>query len=94
MTSSINELANPIPSFNMYPNPAKLSTRIDILIDHEAEVSLKILDMSGKQIAERDYGTVLSTSTVDINTSLFNAGVYLVQLSVDGYTMTKRLVVE
>jgi PKD repeat protein len=34
------------------------------------------------------------SSTISLNTSNFNAGVYMVNLTVNGETMVKRLVIE
>jgi hypothetical protein len=86
--------ANPIQSFNLFPNPATTSATIEIIIENEADVQLAVYDMSGKVVSSRDYGTLNTTSTVNINTSSFEAGVYLVELTVNNVKMTKRLAVK
>jgi len=86
--------ANPIQSFNLFPNPATTSATIEIIIENEADVQLAVYDMSGKVVSSRDYGTLNTTSTVNINTSSFEAGVHLVELTVNNVKMTKRLAVK
>ncbi|MCH2231424.1 MAG: Omp28-related outer membrane protein [Crocinitomicaceae bacterium] len=93
--SGINDLnANPTQSFNIFPNPASTSATVEIIVENEAEVQLSIFDMSGKEVASRNYGTLNTTSTVNINTSSFEAGVYMVELTVNNVKMTKRLAIK
>ncbi|MGB0915785.1 MAG: Omp28-related outer membrane protein, partial [Crocinitomicaceae bacterium] len=93
--SGINDLnANPTQSFNIFPNPATTSATVEIIVENESEVQLSIFDMSGKEVASRDYGTLNTTSTVNVNTSSFEAGVYIVELTVNNVKMTKRLAIK
>lgn len=86
--------ANPIQSFNIFPNPTSTSATVEIIIEHKSEVQLAVFDMTGKEVASRDYGTLNTTSTVSMNTSSFEAGVYIVELTIDNIKMTKRLIIK
>lgn len=80
--------------FKIFPNPAITNAAVVIQLKSESTVNLRILDMSGKEVAARDYGSLNGTSTVNINTSNFQSGVYMVELTVNNQKMTKRLIVQ
>jgi hypothetical protein len=80
--------------FQIFPNPASTNATVTILLNKESKVELKVIDMTGKEVAARNYGSINGTSTVDINTSNFQAGVYLVELTINNEKMTKRLMIK
>jgi hypothetical protein len=45
-------------------------------------------------MAAKNYGSLNGSWSVNLNTSTFSAGIYLVELTIDGTKVTKRLVVE
>jgi hypothetical protein len=87
-------LSQPDDVFAIAPNPATNSTVLSINLNQEAEIGLSILDMSGKVIATRNYGNLNGSSTITLNTSTFNPGVYMVNLTINGESVVKRLVIE
>lgn len=92
---SIGEITSQLDDvLRVYPNPAVSSTTIEINLDNTAEVELKLYDLSGKEVAGRSYGMISGSSTVELNTSNFEAGIYLVELTVDGKKISKRLIIE
>jgi copper chaperone CopZ len=52
-----------------------------------------VTDLSGKVVYTTDLGTVNGTQDVQVNTSSFTSGVYMVNVSVDGAVTTQKLVV-
>lgn len=80
--------------FQIYPNPTSTNAFVAINLKKESTVALKLMDMSGKEIASGNYGTLNGSSTVELNTSALEAGVYLVELTVNNEKMVKRLIVE
>jgi hypothetical protein len=88
------DLSQPDAIFAIAPNPATNSTVLSINLNQEAEIGLSIIDMSGKVLAERNYGNLNGSSTISLNTSTLNPGVYLVNLTVNGESLVKRLVIE
>lgn len=81
-------------TFSIYPNPTSANASVTINLKKESTVVLKMTDMSGKVIAMRNYGSMNGSSTVELNTSGLEAGVYVVELTVNNETMVKRLIVE
>lgn len=80
--------------FKIFPNPATTNAAVVIQLKSESTVNLRILDMSGKEVAARNYGSLNGASTVNVNTSNFQSGVYMVELTVNNQKMTKRLIVQ
>lgn len=90
--AGINEI-DEAASFKLYPNPATTSATVELALENDSKVELTVYDMSGKEIASRNYG-VISNSTLQINTVNFEAGVYLVEVTVNGIVSTKRLIIQ
>lgn len=95
-TASVTEInADQLDAtFRVFPNPAAENTTVGINLTKESSVSMKFMDMSGKIIASRNYGSLNGSSTVQLNTSELQAGVYLIELTVNNEVMVKRLIVE
>ena len=82
-----NQVVNTIPGLKLYPNPVKNGV-FYINTDANAERTVAIFDVLGKQV----YKT--TTSQNAINVSSLNAGVYMVQITEEGTTATRKLVIE
>jgi hypothetical protein len=78
----------------IYPNPATDNTNISLNLKNESTVEMQLVDVSGKVMAARNYGSLNGTWSVNLNTSNLNAGIYLVELTINGTKVTKRLIVE
>ena len=73
---------------NIYPNPA--NDVLNIELSEEQELSVNIIDLSGKTVMAKDFG--LSMGEV-LNTSDLNAGMYILQVITDGKMATQRIAV-
>lgn len=91
--AGLNDLTS-AASFTVYPNPATTSASIEIALSNESEVAVSVLDMTGKEVTSKNYGTLSSTSVINLNTNDFKSGVYLVEVTVDGQKATKRLIIK
>lgn len=76
------------------PNPASTSATVNLQIVQASNVSMKLVDFSGKVLSEKVYGSVQGHYDIQINTSNYKAGVYFVELTVDGHTTAKKLIIE
>lgn len=92
--ANLTDLEQNLKGFGVYPNPASTYAIVEIDLEATSDVALRLLDMSGKEMAARNYGAVETSSTIQMNTADLSAGVYLVELTVNGQRMTKRLVIE
>lgn len=77
---------NAIEGLKMYPNPLT-GTTLNISSAANANMSVQIFDILGKE--------VLSTKVVNntVNASRLNAGIYIVKITEEGNTATRKLVV-
>ncbi len=73
---------------SIYPNPANDVLNIDL--DGEQNLSVNIIDLTGKTVISEDFG--LTTGEV-INTSDLVAGMYIVQVVTDGKMAAKRIAI-
>ncbi len=81
----INEKA-PV-SFSYYPNPAK--DNVNITFSSKGDKQIRIIDLLGAKVKE----TSAAGSSVNVDLSGLNAGVYFIQVTIDGNTMTRKLIV-
>jgi hypothetical protein len=81
-------------SLAVYPNPANEYTSIKVQLKNEQNVTLKLIDMNGRTVASRNYGQMNGASEIQLNTSNFEAGLYLIQLSLDNTIVSRRLIIE
>ncbi len=76
-----------------YPNPFNPSTTINFDIPREGNVSIKIFDLSGKEV-----GTIVNETmaagyhSVRYDGSSLTSGIYFYTLEADNFTATKKLV--
>jgi hypothetical protein len=78
----------------VYPNPASTAATVNLHIAQASSVSMKLIDFAGKVISEKAYGTVQGDHQINVNTSAFKAGVYFVEVTVNGQTTSKKLIIE
>lgn len=74
----------------IYPNPAKQSDVIKIIIDEVGRYTLRITDANGRVLRTQD----LNSTVMQINASPFSGGIYFLQvLDAKGRTTTQKLLV-
>lgn len=75
-----------------YPNPFNPSTSINFEIPFSGKVSLKIFDMTGKEIATLvNEVKTAGYYSYNFDASGLSSGVYFYSLSADNFTMTKKM---
>jgi hypothetical protein len=81
-----------------YPNPFNPVTKIRFDIkksefrSQNSEVTLKIFDITGKEVARLVNETLQHGSyEVKFDGSMLNSGVYFYKLTTDGFTETKKM---
>jgi hypothetical protein len=73
--------------FSIYPNPSNYKLNIRLAQNSNA-ANVEVYDILGKRI----YRQTLTSTQSSINVSRWNAGVYLVKITNDNGTQTKRFV--
>ena len=78
----------------VYPNPASSKTTIHLNLESQASVVLSLLDVSGKVLSSKYYGSLNGSWNLDLNTSNYTSGVYFITVLIDGNKITKQLIIE
>lgn len=92
--SVAENLKGPDVEFKLYPNPAKNQTFVKLNLDHNSEVVLKIYDVNGRLMTERNYGQLAGANNIKIDTSLLNKGMYSIELIINKQKNLLKLLVE
>ncbi|HSW55579.1 MAG TPA: T9SS type A sorting domain-containing protein, partial [Ignavibacteriaceae bacterium] len=98
-TTSVEDISNgEIPVnftlYQNYPNPFNPSTTIQFSLPKSGDVTLKVYDILGREVATLLNETKNAGSyEVDFNASQLSSGIYFYQLSVGNeFRQTKKLV--
>lgn len=90
----LNEIEAIDATFKMFPNPASTQVNLMFNLEKESDVEVNIRDVSGKIIATRFYPKMNSASTINYNSSQLSKGIYLVEITINGEKMIKRLAIQ
>lgn len=90
----INELTRQT-RFNLSPNPSSGAANINFSLDNTAAVGLKVYDVSGRIVENLNLEMNAGEHQLSVNSnSNYHSGIYIVELSVNGARMSKKLVIE
>ncbi len=92
----INTISTELPaSYKLaqnFPNPFNPSTKIDFSIVKSGFVSLRVFDMTGKEVANLVNGDLATgTYSADFNAVNLTSGVYFYTLKTDNFSETKKM---
>ncbi|MFK5855496.1 MAG: C25 family cysteine peptidase, partial [Bacteroidota bacterium] len=78
-----------------YPNPASDIVTIEIEMDSSNEISLGIIDLTGRKIADisKEENLEQGTHSFTWNTSGVEAGIYLYKITIGNNSVTRKIVV-
>ena len=75
-----------------YPNPFNPSTKIDIMLSSSCDVSLRIMNILGQEIATLYQGKLtVGNHSFTWNATNFSAGIYFCRLEANRNVVTKKL---
>lgn len=95
-SSLIASSADNISSFasvNLYPNPADNYSLIRVNMTQAQDLRIAVTDLSGKTVAEKNYGMQSGDNVYPLNTELFESGIYFVNIYTNQEMITKKLVI-
>ena len=90
--ASINENSL-LSAFNVAPNPASGTATISLAGKTGSTVAISIIDITGKEVYSSVVSSLNGTASVDVNTSAFGNGMYIVNVYSNGTKSSKKLVV-
>jgi hypothetical protein len=79
---------------SIFPNPTNGETEASITLPESAITSIKVIDMSGKIVAEPLKDEVIQKGKTEFNlmTTQLTAGIYFVNITVNGERRVLRLI--
>jgi hypothetical protein len=86
-----NELENAV---SLFPNPAYESTTLSVSLNNASEIEMNLVNVSGQVLATKNFNVLSGIHKFDLNTSNYDAGVYFVELTINGTKVAKRLIIE
>jgi hypothetical protein len=90
----VNEVAMTEEVLSAYPNPTNNQTNVNFMITAASEVKMSVINMLGDVVMNNNFGTLAAGNYNEVvNFSNMPAGLYLVNLNVNGKVSTLRLTV-
>jgi Secretion system C-terminal sorting domain len=78
-----------------YPNPATDEIKIKFNIVNDNNVSIRLVDITGKELTNRSLGKLSSgTYRETFNTSSYTSGIYFIEFILDDEKITERFVIK
>jgi hypothetical protein len=89
--AGVNEMLN--STLRVFPNPA--NDVVHVAFDaNNADYSINISDLQGRNIQQNVYSALSGAQDITLNVSDLSAGTYVVQITSNGVTSTKNIVIK
>lgn len=96
LVSDVNDLPGTVDSYSLeqnYPNPFNPTTKIRFTIPEQTNVTLKIFNSIGQEVASLLNGQMAAGNhSVDFNASKLSSGVYFYRIDSPSFTSTKKMI--
>lgn len=89
VTDDANSLLN--SGLTLFPNPAAQQTELSLSLKKESDVTISILDIYGKTISSFNRHFSQGGNVINLNTSEYASGIYLVSVTGEGFSVTQKL---
>lgn len=91
-TVGINETAVNHSNFNVFPNPSTNNSTVTFNLEKPSSVELAIYGIDGTLISNTNVGTVSGLQQLPIDMNNYSAGMYFINLTIDGTTSMQKLI--
>jgi hypothetical protein len=88
-----DKTANPFNSL-IYPNPASTKAELSLDLKNKSNVTIEIVNIVGQTLRSSVSEGQAGTNTIDIDVKGLSKGIYMVNITADNTTSTKKLVIE
>jgi hypothetical protein len=79
---------------NVFPNPAKDFINVTLDLKQASQVTMELIDMTGKTILKNNYGKISGEQNFKYDFSDLKTGIYMMQLKTDKETVGYKISVE
>ncbi len=90
----IAEVLNETKTLTLAPNPAYGSASVLLQLKAESDVSVYVSDLNGKAMLRGEYSNLSGAQSIGLNLNGLAAGIYNVQVWINGTMYSEKLVVE
>ncbi|MFM9986975.1 MAG: choice-of-anchor J domain-containing protein [Flavobacteriales bacterium] len=91
--TAVAENTSSAATFNVYPNPAQENAFIRVNNTTPTDVTVTIIDGTGKVVASQVYNNLNTESVVPVNTANYANGIYTVSVQMNGEVLTRTLMI-
>ncbi len=92
LATGITEVNQADATVSLSPNPANENSNIFLNLVTESTVQVAIYNVAGELVANKDYGRLSGGMMLPIESSKFAAGIYFVNVTIDGKSSMHKLV--
>ena len=89
-TLSIEQFSSTLESLRIYPNPLTSSDVVNIRFNDNLSASISIFDLTGKVVLKDE---ITNSNNKGVNIASLNNGIYMLQISGDKASITRKIVV-
>jgi thiol-disulfide isomerase/thioredoxin len=89
--ASIDARGNETFMFSIYPNPSNDVTNVEFNLNQISNVQVQVVNSLGQIVFNNNLGDISGSNKVLVNTSDLDAGLYFINVIVDGVVSTERL---
>ena len=93
LKTSTDDVALPESVLKVYPSPANQSVNFDLNFEKATNISVAVVDLTGKVLTMEDINGV-TTRTLNYDVTGYPSGIYLIRVECKDGTKTKRFVVQ
>ncbi len=80
--------------FDLYPNPTQSYAKLSVNVgDEMSNVTMRVIDINGRIIEERNYTSVDGIQQFDLNLGGYGNGIYNIYVASNNVSSVKKLVV-
>lgn len=91
---SVAMVSNIANTLQLYPNPATNELNIQFDAVNTDKVSISLLDVTGRTIADISHAATSGVQLIKYNTSSLAKGVYMIRIASGSETITRKVVIE
>lgn len=92
--TSIENSTPSLSAMTVFPNPAYEDATIKFTLNEITDVVVNVTTIDGKRISSRNYGALEGTQNIQIETSGWSSGIYLIEVQAGQHSQVVKLSVQ
>lgn len=84
----------PVDVLSLFPNPNTGQFTLQLLSDNEGDANIRVFDLTGKMVSQQRFASSKGENRFEMDLTAQPAGIYFVEVMVNGQRMVKKLIKE